>query len=130
MRFNLGYNFSLEHNFHHRACPWSMLWEQNPSSVSTFKGPLYGFRDAGIGLCELGTRGFRGTLYQRENSLGGRETLFVSFLGGFCDLIDIIHKWDSICFFVFAVVFEPTCEKEKRIRRRKTQSDFKEGERN
>lgn len=54
-----------------------------------FKGPLYGFRDAGFGLSELRTRDFQGTLYQPENSLGGRETLFVSVL---------------ISFFVFAVV--------------------------
>ena len=59
-----------------------------------FKGPLYGFRDAGFGLSELGTRDFQGTLYQPENSLGGRKTLFVSVL------ISV--------FFVFAVVFEPT----------------------
>ena len=45
-----------------------------------FKGPMYGFRDAGFGLFELGTREFRGTLYQPKNSLGGRKTLFVSVL--------------------------------------------------
>lgn len=78
-----------------------------------FKGPLYGFRDAGFGLSELGTRDFRGTLYQPENSLGGRETLFVSFLGGFCDLINIIHKMGfNFCFFVFSVVFEPKRKKD------------------
>lgn len=49
-----------------------------------------------------------------ENSLGGRETLLVRFLGSFCDLINIIHKMGfNFCFFVFAVVFEPTCKKEK-----------------
>ena len=104
-----------------------MLWEQNPSSVSTFKGPLYGFRDAGIGLCELGTRGFRGTLYQPENSLGGRETLFVSFLGGFCDLIDIIHKMGFNLFFCFRCCFWTNLRKRKKNSEEKNTVWFQRG---
>ena len=41
-----------------------------------------------------------------ENSLGGRETLLVRFLGSFCDLINIIHKMGfNFCFFLFSLLF-------------------------